>query len=75
MNFNSGTKLMTSLAVMQCVEKGVLGLDDDVSNVLHEFKDIEILTGFDGDGNPILVKAKTKVTLRWERNCKDNTAC
>lgn len=55
---------MTSIAVMQCVERGLLDLDADVSNVLHEFKDIEILTGFDGDGNPILVMAKTKVTLR-----------
>ncbi len=62
---------MTSIAVMQCVEKGLLDLDADVSNVLHEFKDIEILTGFDEDGNPILVKAKTKVTLRWERSCRD----
>jgi len=62
---------MTSIAVMQCIEKGLLDLDADVSNVLHEFKDFEILTGFDGDENPILVKAKTKVTLRWERSCKD----
>lgn len=62
---------MTSIAVMQCVEKGLLNLDADVSNVLHEFEDIEILTGFDGNGNPILVKSKTKVTLRWERSRKD----
>lgn len=61
---------MTSIAVMQCVEKGLLALDDDVSNVLHEFKNIDILTGFDEGGEPILVKAKTKVTLRWERSAK-----
>lgn len=62
---------MTSIAVMQCVEKGLLKLDDDASNVLHEFRDIEILTGFDRDGNPRLVKAKRKVTLRWEMRCRE----
>jgi len=62
---------MTSIAVMQCVEKGLLNLDDDVSHILHEFKDIEILTGFDGDGNPRLVKAKKKVTLRWDKKMQN----
>lgn len=66
---------MTSIAVMQCVEKGLLALDDDVSNVLHEFKGIDILTGFDEGGEPILVKAKKKVTLRWaETQRQDNVS-
>lgn len=56
---------MTAVAVMQCVEKGLLDLDTDVSGILHEFKSPDILTGFeDGTGRPILVKAKNKITLR-----------
>jgi CubicO group peptidase (beta-lactamase class C family) len=58
------TKLMTTVAAMQCVERGLIGLDDDVSSVLHEWKDAEILDGFDESGKPKLRKAKNKITLR-----------
>jgi len=60
----SMTKLMTSISAMQCVERGLIGLDDDVSNVLHELKGAEILEGFDDENRPILRKAKNKITLR-----------
>lgn len=61
----SCTKLMTTIAAMQCVERGEIGLDDDVSTVLTEFKDIQILTGFNEETNePILTPAKNKITLR-----------
>ena len=49
---------------MQCVEKGQLHLDDDVAIILHELKDIDILTGFDRDGAPQLKKSSGKITLR-----------
>jgi CubicO group peptidase (beta-lactamase class C family) len=56
---------MTAVSVMQCVEKGLLDLDADVSSILHEFKNPDILTGFeDGTGKPILVRATNKITLR-----------
>ena len=60
----SCTKLITTISCLQCVEKGQLTLDDDVSELLPELKDIEILTGFDESGKPSLVKAKNKITLR-----------
>lgn len=60
----SCTKLMTSIAVMQCIEKGLLNLDDDISKVLHEFQDIDLLTGFDSEGNPQFKKPTRKITLR-----------
>jgi hypothetical protein len=52
---------------MQCVERGLVNLDDDVSVHLPEWKDPMILTGFDeNDGKkPILVKSKTPITLRY----------
>jgi hypothetical protein len=55
---------------MQCVERGLIGLDDDVSKILLEFEDAEILVDFEkrGDeeksGRPILVKAKNRITMR-----------
>ena len=60
----SSTKLFTSIAALQCVAKDLLKLDDDISNVLSEWKDPQILTGFDDAGKPQLIPAKEKITLR-----------
>lgn len=61
----SCTKLMTSIAALQCVERGQIGLDDDVSSVLVELKDIQILTGFNEEtGEPTFKTAEKKLTLR-----------
>lgn len=60
----SCTKLMTTVAVLQCVERGLLSLQDDVSTILHEWTSPEILTGFDDEtGRPIMKKATKKMTL------------
>src|SRR6266536_4245355 len=61
----SCTKLMTTIAALQCVEKGLFTLDEDVSRIVSELKDPEIITGFDeASGKPKLVKAKNTITLR-----------
>jgi len=60
----SCTKLMTTIAALQCVERGQIGLDDDVSNVLPELQDIKILTGFKETGEPTYAKATKTITLR-----------
>jgi CubicO group peptidase (beta-lactamase class C family) len=65
----SCTKIMTTVAVMQCVERGILNLDDDVSKThLPEFKDAEVLIRMEDDGKggtrPLLKRATRKVTLR-----------
>jgi len=61
----SSTKLMTSIAALQCVERGQFSLDEDITRLLPELKDIEVLKGFEaGTENPILVKATRKITLR-----------
>ena len=60
----SSTKLLTSIAALQCVEKGLLKLDDDIGNILSGWKNPDILIGFDDQGKPLLVKAKEKITLR-----------
>lgn len=62
----SCTKLMTTVATMQCVEKGLLKLDEDVTSILPELKGREILEGFEkGTGRPILKPNTKPITLRW----------
>jgi CubicO group peptidase (beta-lactamase class C family) len=60
----SCTKLLTTIAALQCVERGLLALDADVSPILHELRDPDILTGFDARSQPTYVKAQNKITLR-----------
>jgi CubicO group peptidase (beta-lactamase class C family) len=51
----SCTKLMTSIVALQCVEKKI-GLDDDVSEVLPELKEPEILEGFEDESDKPIYK-------------------
>ena len=61
----SCTKLMTSIATMQCVERGLVALDTDVAEVLPELAAQGILTGFDeASGEPIIQKRQKNMTLR-----------
>ena len=69
----SSTKLVTSVAAMQCVERGLIGLEDDVSVLLPELKDVQIFAGIE-DGKPVLKKAKNMITLRYAIfGCKVDT--
>lgn len=54
----SMTKLVTSIAALQLVEKGILGLDDDLSELMPEMTNIPILS------NGELVEPKNTITLR-----------
>jgi CubicO group peptidase (beta-lactamase class C family) len=56
---------MTAIAALQCVERGQLALDDDISAVLPEFKEPEIVVGVEETTKkPILEKAGGHITLR-----------
>lgn len=55
----SMTKLVTSIAIMQLVEKDIIGLDDDLSTLMPEMTSIPILNN---DGT--LSEAKNPITLR-----------
>ena len=63
----SFTKLMTTIAILQCIEKEKLSLDTDVTSILHELSDLKILTGFDESGEPTL-KEKGAVITVWSVN-------
>lgn len=61
----SVTKLLTTVAALQCVEKGLFELDEPISRILPAWTHPDILTGFDdGTGEPVLRKATKPVTLR-----------
>lgn len=60
----SVTKLMTSVAAMQCVERGLISLDQNLEPLLPELKDAVLLSGFKKDGSPILEPLKKRPTLR-----------
>tara|TARA_R110001583_G_scaffold182944_2_gene341213 strand:+ start:3356 stop:4570 length:1215 start_codon:yes stop_codon:yes gene_type:complete len=60
----SMTKPITSVAVMQLVERGALDLDEPVSNVLPELASIQVLAGYDASGKAILRDPATPPTLR-----------
>jgi len=65
---------MTTVAALQCVERGLLRLDADITDVLPELKDIDILLEMDDDGSggrkPVLKKSKGKITLRCVTMCQ-----
>lgn len=61
----SCTKLMTGIAILQCVERGLFDLDEDVARLLPELKNVEIISDPEGaDDTPTLRPKKTPITLR-----------
>jgi CubicO group peptidase (beta-lactamase class C family) len=61
----SMTKLMTSVAVLQCVEDGKLDLDQDVKSLLPDIGKYGIMTGFDEKTkSAILTPSDKTITLR-----------
>ena len=57
MRIVSISELITGVAAMQCVDRGLEGLDDDVAHVTPELAD------FNGD-KPILRDPEPKITMR-----------
>ncbi|KAH7412093.1 putative penicillin-binding protein [Phaeosphaeria sp. MPI-PUGE-AT-0046c] len=62
----SCTKFVTTIAALQCVERGQFTLDDpaDIYRLLPEWKNPEVLTGFSESGKPQVSPAKARITLR-----------
>ena len=59
----SMTKAITTLAAMQMVEQGKLDLERPISDILPELANIQVLDGFDANGEPKLRPAKRPITL------------
>lgn len=60
----SCTKAVTGVTVMQLVEEGVLGLDDPAKEYVPEIAEIQVLEGFDADGEPRVRPPRSDVTVR-----------
>lgn len=60
----SMTKAITSVAAVQCVERGHLKLDEPAKNVCPELGHVGVLTGFDSNGKPSTRPPKRDITLR-----------
>ncbi|KAI1474418.1 beta-lactamase/transpeptidase-like protein [Daldinia eschscholtzii] len=61
----SMSKLMTAVAVLQCVQDGTLDLDRDVKQILPGIGKYGIITGFDDDKNTAILTPNTiPITLR-----------
>ena len=61
----SMTKLMTSIAAIQCVERGLWKLDDDVASILPELAALPVLDGFDEAGKAKLHPRQKIISLRF----------
>ncbi|HKH11680.1 MAG TPA: serine hydrolase domain-containing protein [Rubrobacter sp.] len=59
----SCTKAITGVAVMQLVEEGVLRLEDPAKEYAPEIAEIQVLEGFDDDGEPRLRPPASDVTV------------
>ncbi|KAH9992378.1 beta-lactamase family protein [Xylariaceae sp. FL0662B] len=64
METSSMTKLPTSVAALQLVEKGLVTLDEDVSQLIPPFAKQGILTSVADDGTPTVRERQNPVTLR-----------
>lgn len=51
---------------MQLVEKGLVGLDDDVRPLVPQLAEMKILRGFVGADVPYLETNTTPITLRYD---------
>lgn len=61
----SCTKLLTGICALQQVEKGLIDPDEDISRILPELKDVQVITADEGaPGGYTLSPKKGKVTLR-----------
>jgi CubicO group peptidase (beta-lactamase class C family) len=60
----SCTKALTSVAALQLVEDGLVGLDDPVGRWLPRLAAPKVLKGFDAEEKPILEPASEPITLR-----------
>ena len=60
----SMTKAVTTVAALQWVEQGKVGLDEPVVRHLRECQKVQVLEGFDAGGKPVLRPPKTQPTLR-----------
>ena len=68
---SSLTKLITTLACLIGVDQGLIGLDDNVREIIPELRTVKLLVGFEDSDKqprkPILKDVNQPITLRYFR--------
>ncbi|MHB8690051.1 MAG: serine hydrolase domain-containing protein [Solirubrobacteraceae bacterium] len=64
----SMTKAVATTAALQLLEQGRLRLDATVESVLPEFGELQVIDGFDGEGQPLLRAPAGKPSIRQLMN-------
>lgn len=64
MKIMSCTKLVVSVCALQCIEKGLIGLDDDVSPYVPTLAKQKVVVECEDGKEPVLEDVKTPITLR-----------
>jgi CubicO group peptidase (beta-lactamase class C family) len=59
----SMTKPVTTVAALQLVEQGKVGLSEPLAKHLPQLATLDVLEGFDGAGKPVLRPVRTPITL------------
>jgi len=59
----SMTKAVTTVAVMQLVESGMLTLDEPVGDLVPYLDEVQVLDGFDAQGNAVMRSPIRRLTL------------
>lgn len=72
MRLASASKIISTVMALQCVERGLLRLDEDVSDLLPEVGEMKVLDGFEADSRPKLRDAEGAVTLRYMNTYHEN---
>ncbi|KAK2735330.1 beta-lactamase family protein [Colletotrichum kahawae] len=60
----SATKIITTIAALQLVERKIVALEDDISHHLPALASQPVLTGFNSSNEPVLSPRKNSITLR-----------
>jgi CubicO group peptidase (beta-lactamase class C family) len=60
----SETKPVTGVAMMMLYEQGLWSLDDPVTKFVPQFERLQVVTGVDAAGNPVLEPASRPATMR-----------
>lgn len=60
----SCTKLLTSISLLQLMERGLLSLDTPIASLLPELSDPSVFTGFNSASTPEFTKAEKEITVR-----------
>lgn len=60
----SCTKLLTSISLLQLMERGLLSVDAPITSLLPELSEPSVFTGFNSANAPDFAKTEKEVTVR-----------